>query len=113
MYRRAFSFLGFVLWLSSAVAVEPDLYPAPSPNSADKPLAKALSLEKAGTFLDRAVFAWTREQKAILLLVAHDPSALPAEFAGVARQPRVPLKEGGADRDDARLLQRLTALTGS
>jgi squalene-hopene/tetraprenyl-beta-curcumene cyclase len=35
----------------------------PGPNSADEPLAKAASLEKAAAFLDAVALDWTRERK--------------------------------------------------
>ena len=62
MIRHLPSWFAIILVTSTVWAAEPDQYPAPGPNSAEEPLAKVLSLEKAGTFLDRAVFAWTREQ---------------------------------------------------
>src|SRR5262245_53276174 len=44
-------------------ADDADTFPKPAPSSAREPLAKTLSLEKAGIYLDGAVMAWTREQR--------------------------------------------------
>src|SRR5262245_17121999 len=56
--------LALVLGLLSGQALpasEPEPFPKPAPSKATEPLAKTLSLERGGEFLDRAVMAWTRE----------------------------------------------------
>src|SRR4051812_12961552 len=40
---------------------KPKSFPRPAPSSAKEPLAKALSLSRAGEFLDGAVRAWTED----------------------------------------------------
>src|SRR5262245_58129313 len=44
-------------------AGEPARVSKPTANSADEPLAKTLSLERAAVFLDGAALAWTHENK--------------------------------------------------
>src|SRR3989440_7458293 len=48
---------------SAVVGGEPKDVTKPTANSAKEPLAKTLSLEKAGAFLDGAALAWTRKNK--------------------------------------------------
>ncbi len=62
MRRYPWSLALLLLIAAATSAADPEKYPTPSPNSADEPLAKAFSLENAGTFLDNAVSAWTRDQ---------------------------------------------------
>jgi squalene-hopene/tetraprenyl-beta-curcumene cyclase len=53
------------VWLlaASARAETPKDFPKPSPNSADEPRAKSVSLAAAARFLDAAAVNWTRERK--------------------------------------------------
>lgn len=48
---------------SSARAETPTDFPKPSPNSADEPRAKSVSLAAAAHFLDAVAVNWTRERK--------------------------------------------------
>ena len=60
-------------WILAAAAVlpaasapqqeKPAAFPKPSPSSAEEPLARELSLARAGEFLDGASVNWTREEK--------------------------------------------------
>src|SRR5262245_9445535 len=52
-----------VLCLAPAIRGQEEAIPKPAPSSAREPLAKELSLEKAGRFLDGATLAWTRDRK--------------------------------------------------
>jgi squalene-hopene/tetraprenyl-beta-curcumene cyclase len=52
-----------ILFATSALLADDSAtFPKPAPSSGREPLAKTLSLEKAGSYLDGAVMAWTREQ---------------------------------------------------
>ena len=55
----------FVILLSTSALFADDskAIPKPAASSAREPLAKSVSLEKAGSYLDGAVMAWTREQR--------------------------------------------------
>jgi len=56
----------FILWLLPATfapAETPKDFPKPSPNSADEPRAKSVSLTAAANFLDAASVNWTRDRK--------------------------------------------------
>jgi squalene-hopene/tetraprenyl-beta-curcumene cyclase len=64
------SFVTFLTLTSVAVlspsalrAETPKDFPKPSPNSADEPRAKSVSLPAAARFLDAAAVNWTRERK--------------------------------------------------
>src|SRR5438477_9697751 len=53
-----------VTFLAPAVgAREPEAFSKPTANSADEPLAKTFSLDRAAAFLDGAALAWTRENQ--------------------------------------------------
>jgi squalene-hopene/tetraprenyl-beta-curcumene cyclase len=62
MLRGLLLCLPLLLLSAFAICREPPEIPKPAPSSSKEPLAKTLSLEKAGTYLDGAVVAWTREQ---------------------------------------------------
>jgi squalene-hopene/tetraprenyl-beta-curcumene cyclase len=63
MNRSLLGCFALVFLASAASAGEPEEFPKPTPNSAKEPLAKELSLARAGVFLDGAALAWTRERK--------------------------------------------------
>jgi squalene-hopene/tetraprenyl-beta-curcumene cyclase len=52
-----------LLTASAALADDADALPKPAASSAREPLAERLSLQKAGSYLDGAVMAWTREHR--------------------------------------------------
>jgi squalene-hopene/tetraprenyl-beta-curcumene cyclase len=47
----------------AARAQEPELFPRPTANSADEPMAKKLSLARSAEFLDNAAMAWMKSRK--------------------------------------------------
>jgi squalene-hopene/tetraprenyl-beta-curcumene cyclase len=63
MSRLVFSCLAMMFLVAAVQAREPEAFPKPTANSAKEPMAKALSLDKAGGFLDGAALAWTQEKK--------------------------------------------------
>jgi squalene-hopene/tetraprenyl-beta-curcumene cyclase len=62
MARSWLSWLAVLVITSTVAALEPDAVPKPSPNTAKEPVAQALSLDRAGVFLDGATLAWTQEK---------------------------------------------------
>jgi squalene-hopene/tetraprenyl-beta-curcumene cyclase len=63
MYRLSFSLLAALTAAGFTLAQEKPTYPKPTANSAEEPIAKALSLARSAEFLDNASVTWTRERK--------------------------------------------------
>jgi squalene-hopene/tetraprenyl-beta-curcumene cyclase len=54
---------GLAVSVSAARTETPEQFPKPTPNSADEPLAKSLSLAASARFLDAASVNWTQNRK--------------------------------------------------